>query len=99
MLSNSSQINSFELNINKIIVRCYTAGETGSPVILLHGAGVDSANISWNDVIGPLSKTHRVFAPDLPGYGASDKPDIEYSLSFYMDFLKQFMNTLNLNQA
>lgn len=99
MLSNSSQINSFELNINKIIVRCYTAGETGSPVILLHGAGVDSANISWNEVIGPLSKTHRVFAPDLPGYGASDKPDIEYSLSFYMDFLKQFMNTLNFNQA
>ncbi|WP_188455709.1 alpha/beta fold hydrolase [Virgibacillus oceani] len=99
MLGNSCEINSFELNINKINIRCYTAGETGLPVILLHGAGVDSADISWSEVIGPLSETHRVFAPDLPGYGASDKPEIEYSLPFYMDFLKQFMVTLNLDQA
>ena len=74
------KINTIRLNINNINVQCYAAGDTGPPVILLHGAGVDSARISWGEIIEPLSETNRVFAPDLPGYGKSDKPDIEYSL-------------------
>lgn len=98
MQSNSS-INTMELIINDIKVQCFTAGDTGPPVILLHGAGVDSASISWGEIIGPLSETNRVFAPDLPGYGMSDKPDLEYSLSFYTEFLKQFMDALNLEQV
>ncbi|MBO0992979.1 alpha/beta fold hydrolase [Bacillus sp. SD088] len=99
MFSSSPEIKKLDLDINNMNIQCYTAGEKGTPVILLHGAGVDSANISWKEVIGPLSKSHLVFAPDLPGYGASEKPDIKYSLSFYIDFLKQLMNTLNLEQA
>ncbi|GAB2538612.1 alpha/beta fold hydrolase [Gracilibacillus alcaliphilus] len=58
-----------------------------------------SVPISRSEIIEPLAETNRVYAPDLPGYGLSDKPDIEYSLSFYIDFLKQFMDTLNLGQA
>ena len=41
------KINTIRLNINNINVQCYAAGDTGPPVILLHGAGVDSARISW----------------------------------------------------
>ena len=93
------KINTIRLNINNINVQCYAAGDTGPPVILLHGAGVDSARISWGEIIEPLSETNRVFAPDLPGYGKSDKPDIEYSLSVYVEFLKQFMQTLDFDQA
>ncbi|WP_071394859.1 alpha/beta fold hydrolase [Bacillus tuaregi] len=99
MLGNSSELNTITLQLNGINVNCYTAGETGSPVILLHGAGVDSADISWCEVMEPLSKQHRMFAPDLPGYGASDKPDVEYSLSFYIDFLEKLIDALNLKKV
>ena len=49
------KINTIRLNINNINVQCYAAGDTGPPVILLHGAGVDSARISWGEIIEPLS--------------------------------------------
>ncbi|SEH85887.1 Pimeloyl-ACP methyl ester carboxylesterase [Mycolicibacterium rutilum] len=42
----------------------------GAPVVLLHGAGVDSASLSWGD-LGPrlAAAGYRVLAPDHPGYG------------------------------
>ena len=99
MIGNFPEIKTIKLKLNDINVNCYTAGESGSPVILLHGAGVDSANISWSEVLGPLSKNHRVFAPDLPGYGESDKPNVEYSISFYIDILNQIIDRLHLEKA
>ncbi|MEG6521938.1 alpha/beta fold hydrolase [Desulfotomaculum sp. 1211_IL3151] len=96
---NNSEIKSKRLHLNGIYVNCYTAGESGTPVILLHGAGVDSADISWGEIIVPLSKQHRVFAPDLPGYGKSDKPaDVEYSMAFYVEILESLIESLNLTQ-
>jgi [ribosomal protein S5]-alanine N-acetyltransferase len=42
---------------------------SGSPVVLLHGFGLDSR--MWADQIAGLSRRHRVLAPDLPGFGPS----------------------------
>jgi pimeloyl-ACP methyl ester carboxylesterase len=92
-------VKTIELDLNGLNVNCFTAGESGPPVILLHGGGVDSAIISWGEIIAPLAENYRVFAPDLPGYGESDKPDVEYSIPFYVDFLENFMNTLELEKA
>jgi haloalkane dehalogenase len=44
----------------------------GPPVLLLHGWPTSS--FLWRDVMRPIARTHRVIAPDLPGFGASDKP-------------------------
>lgn len=84
------------LTVNGIRIRCFTAGDSGSPVVLLHGAGIDSAMLSWELSIEPLAEHHRVFAPDLPGYGQSDKPDVKYTLDFYIGFLAQLLDQLEL---
>lgn len=42
----------------------------GPVVVLLQGAGGGAAN--WFRLLRPLSRTHRVLAPDLPGFGLSD---------------------------
>ena len=44
-------------------------GGDGPPVVLLHGPGESAFH--WIRVIPPLSTTHRIVAPDLPGHGAS----------------------------
>jgi pimeloyl-ACP methyl ester carboxylesterase len=50
-----------------------TAGNRSQPaLVLLHG--FPSASHTFRDVIGPLSRSAYVVAPDLPGYGASDLP-------------------------
>ncbi len=44
-------------------------------VVLLHGGGLDSAELSWGDFGGRLADGgYRVLAPDAPGYGNTPLP-------------------------
>ena len=52
----------------------YLEAGQGAPLILLHGGEVGaSAEMSWEFVIEPLSRSFRVIAPDMLGYGRSEK--------------------------
>lgn len=57
-------------------VRFKDEGE-GPPVILIHGFA--SSLETWDAVIPVLSKTHRVIALDLKGFGWTDRPEGDYS--------------------
>lgn len=48
-----------------------TAGTDGSAVILLSGAGVDNARLSWKRLIPALAPRHRVVALNWPKQGLS----------------------------
>jgi pimeloyl-ACP methyl ester carboxylesterase len=69
------------------------------PVLLLHGGGYDSAYLSYKPSIGSIFQYHRVFAPDWPGYGESDKPGMGYSTEYYVEFLGRLMDALSLEKA
>ncbi|MCP2341742.1 alpha/beta fold hydrolase [Actinomadura rupiterrae] len=47
-------------------------GGSGSPVVLLHG--FPQTHLMWRHVAADLAADHTVIAPDLRGYGDSDKP-------------------------
>nr|WP_218902401.1 alpha/beta fold hydrolase [Streptomonospora nanhaiensis] len=47
------------------------AGAEGTPVVLLSGAGIDSALLSWRRLIPALAPSHRVLALDWPKQGRS----------------------------
>lgn len=44
----------------------------GTPVVLVHGLGVSSAY--FGPLAGLLARRARVIAPDLPGWGSSERP-------------------------
>jgi len=44
----------------------------GIPLLLLHG--FPQTHLAWRQVAPVLAEHFRVLCPDLPGYGASDKP-------------------------
>lgn len=69
----------------------------GQPLVLLHGLG--GSIESWANNIEYLSKKFRVFSLDLPGFGQSDKPDINYRMAFYRDFFVNFLKQLNLSRV
>jgi pimeloyl-ACP methyl ester carboxylesterase len=48
----------------------------GDPVLLLHGYAQNSH--MWRPLIPELARTHTIIAPDLRGFGDSDKPDRGY---------------------
>lgn len=82
------------IEVKGLSVSCLFAGEHGSLVVLLHGGGTDSVSLSWGKTIGPLSCEHRLFAPDLPGYGQSDKPYLPYTTDYYVNFLGELLDAL-----
>lgn len=70
------------------------AGERTHPaLLLLHGFPTSSA--SFRDVIGPLSKSCFVVAPDLPGFGLSD-PVQEPSFARFADLVERLLAQLNV---
>jgi hypothetical protein len=61
---------------------------------------VGGALLGRGGSIPALAQTHHVFAPDLPGSGQSDKSrQDDYSMQFYVDFLRQFLDTLGIDGA
>lgn len=75
----------------------YLSAGQGQPVILLHGN--ISYGINWYPVIGPLSSRFMVIAPDIVGYGESDKPPAPYDSHYYCSWLSDLMDTLGLQKA
>ena len=72
------------------------AGE-GEPVILMHGLG--ATNSSMLTTLLDLSRDYRVIAPDLPGFGDSDKPLRSYDPEFYARWLCSFLDALGIQRA
>lgn len=69
----------------------------GSPVVLLHGEPTWS--YLYRSMIAPLAAAgHRVLAPDLIGFGRSDKPTRrqDYTYQRHVEWLTSWMTTLDL---
>ena len=75
------------------------SGTRGSPLVLVHGGATDSATLSWGSSIQTYGQTHRVAAPDLPGFGLSEKPRTNYTLEYYTRFLKNFTQTIGFDRC
>ncbi len=78
--------------------RYWEAG-TGTPTILLHGAGWNSGCESWFPVIGPLSEHLRVLAVDCLNWGSGDVLDQEFSFAYLVDHVREFMDVLGIESA
>ena len=86
------------VDVNGLHARFLRAGEDGPPVVLIHGLGA-SAEI-WSANIGALAANHRVFAPDLPGFGRTAvPPGMDFSPAAYSRFIRDFMTALGLGRA
>lgn len=72
--------------------------ETGTPVLLLHGGGADSAMLSWGEVAPALADAgHRVIAPDHPGFGRSPRLNAPLTQQRLVDYLADFVDALGLD--
>src|ERR1700761_4240458 len=62
------------VDIDGVSIAYREAGAPGAPVVLLL-PGWPSSSAMFRDLIRDLSGRYHVFAPDYPGFGASDVPD------------------------
>ena len=76
----------------------YVEAGDGPAVVLLHGWPTSS--FLWREVMKPIARTHRVIAPDLPGFGASPKPpDARYTFAFFEDALDELLEDLGVGET
>jgi|SRR6185436_2929868 len=76
----------------------YFMGGDGPPLLLIHGLG--SSSEDWSLIVRDLTRRHRVYAPDLLGWGGSDKPrDGDYSVAAQTELVRGFMDAMRLPRA
>jgi pimeloyl-ACP methyl ester carboxylesterase len=69
----------------------------GPAVVFLHGTWSDSSQ--WLPSIEHLSLNYHCFAPDLLGFGESDRPNIHYSIQLEVECLTEYLEALDLRQV
>ena len=85
------------IRINDLNVHVWPVG-TGPPVILIHG--FMGMAYDWRANIEQLGKHFHVHAPDLPGFGFSDKPlDFDYTSNGYAEFIVSFLDRYKIKRA
>ncbi len=78
-------------------IRYLDGGGASGNIVLIHGLGGFAER--WSTVMPILSKKYRVIAPDLPGYGFSDKPSIDYTPEFFSKFVFDFLDSLDIRKT
>ena len=61
----------------------YQWGSGPEIIVLVHGGGLDSAMLSWREIMEAAPDKYTAYALDLPGYGSSDRPQDMQGTMFY----------------
>jgi 2-hydroxymuconate-semialdehyde hydrolase len=74
---------------------------SGFPAVLLHGSGPGvSAWANWRLTIPALAEACRVIAPDVVGFGFTDRPKrIDYSMPTWIKHAIDFLDALGIGQT
>lgn len=85
---------------NGIVTNYHDVG-SGAPVLLIHGSGPGvSAWANWRLTIPALSQQCRVIAPDMVGFGFSQRPaDIRYDLDTWVAQAIGLLDALEIDCA
>ncbi|MFF3501619.1 alpha/beta fold hydrolase [Streptomyces sp. NPDC003247] len=75
----------------------YTRAGSGPLLVLLHGW--PQTSLCWRPVLGELAATHTVVAPDLRGYGLSDKPATGYDKRQMASDIAELVRHLGFERA
>ena len=77
----------------------YLESGSGLPLVLVHGLG-SSAMQDWGRLIAPLGRSYHVYAPDLPGFGRSERPAAaDYSIPMQVEVVRAFMAAVGVSRA
>jgi 2-hydroxymuconate-semialdehyde hydrolase len=92
-IANNIQTGAFKTNYHDV-------GE-GSPVFMIHGSGPGVTGwANWRLVIPELAKHHRVIAPDMAGFGFTERVEgYEYTMANWVQHAIDLMDALAIEKT
>lgn len=92
------QLPSKQVTLSDSIQIDYKVSGQGEPaLVFIHGFGCDMN--AWEAQFDYFKDKSQVIFIDMPGYGKSSRPHVEYTLDFYADAVKAVLDTLKVQNA
>src|SRR6266481_5217903 len=85
------------LELPRARVRVWRGGR-GDPLVFVHGFGTE-ASVNWSQQLPAARRRFAVIAPDLPGFGASDRVGDERTIAFQVDCLHDLVTRLGCERV
>jgi pimeloyl-ACP methyl ester carboxylesterase len=86
------------VNIGENKIRFLEYGQSNDDIIVLvHGLGASAER--WEKVIPYLDKKYHLIIPDVIGFGYSDKPNVDYTVEFFVNFLADFLKVMGIKKT
>jgi pimeloyl-ACP methyl ester carboxylesterase len=85
------------ITVDGVDIAYVDSGGTGSPIVFVHG--LSSYTSFWEYQIPAFTGEHRVLALDLPGYGASARPDAPCTPPWYANVVSAWMTAVGVDKA
>lgn len=82
------------ITIQENKIRYFECGTSSNTIMCVHGLGASAER--WETVIPYFKKNYHTIALDLPGFGLSDKPSIDYTIDFFVKTLSEFIIKLGI---
>ena len=77
----------------------YLESGAGPPLVLVHGLG-SNAMQDWGRLVARLGRSYHVYAPDLPGFGRSERPGAaDYGIPLQVEAVRAFMAAVGVSRA
>ncbi len=88
----AARLESGFVKVGRLSVHHTYGGKGALPVLFVHGLG-SSGYIEWRFNLPVIARRHRVLAPDLPGFGRTDKPrGGRYGIAFFARTLVRYLD-------
>jgi len=84
-----------QIKVGNLGIHYFTAGH-GEPLVVIHGAGGGAEG--WLQSGAELCEHHRIYVPDLPGFGDSQPMSGNYGVAEFVQFVEDFTHSLGLTR-
>jgi pimeloyl-ACP methyl ester carboxylesterase len=83
------------VRLGDLLVHHVHGGRGAPPVVFVHGLG-SAGYLEWRFNLSALARSHRVFAPDLPGFGRSEQPPDGYGIPLFAGVIEEYLRVQRL---
>lgn len=82
--------------VNEVSIRYFDINPEAAGATVLYLHGYSGTGYEMQFLKSELGPDMRIIAPDLPGLGFSGKPSVDYNLSYFLNFVRGFVDELAL---